>query len=150
MVSINGQFLTCINYLYSYMQFFWRCFGFLIRAVLTKSVMTPVLGVAGVGGSMAIYGVVGVVVSEITTNSISVNKIFLLYSLRFHGLKVSANVQTLLDIAEFTGCWLSDFWPLFSYIQRLSWSSSSGRSATLVASFLQVINRLVSSNIIKH
>lgn len=118
--------------------------------MLTKSVMTPVLGVAGVGGSMAIYGVAGVVVSEITTNSISVNKIFLLYSLRFHGLKVSANVQTLLDIAEFTGCWPSDFWPLFSYIHRLSWSSSSGRSATLVASFLQVINRLVSSNIIKH
>lgn len=33
------------------------------RAVFTKSVVTPVLGVAGVGGAMAVYGAAGVVVS---------------------------------------------------------------------------------------
>lgn len=129
-----------------------RCFGFLIRAVLTKCYDACAWRRRSwwINGDIWRGRVAGVVVREITTNSIFVNKIFLLYSLRFHGLKVSANIQTLLDIAELTGCWPSDFWPSFSYIHRLSWSSSSGRSVTLVASFLQVINRLVSSNIIEH
>jgi hypothetical protein len=38
-------------------------FGFL-RAVFTKSIVTPVLGISGVGGAMAIYGASDVVVSE--------------------------------------------------------------------------------------
>ena len=39
------------------------CCGFL-RAVFTKSIVTPVLGISGVGGAMAIYGASDAVVSE--------------------------------------------------------------------------------------
>ena len=35
-----------------------------LRAVFTKSIVTPVLGISGVGGAMAIYGASGAVVSE--------------------------------------------------------------------------------------
>ena len=45
------------------------CYGFL-RAVFTKSIVTPVLGISGVGGAMAIYGASDVVVSE-TVNLVS-------------------------------------------------------------------------------
>jgi hypothetical protein len=37
------------------------CCGFL-RAVFTKSIVTPVLGISGVGGTMEIYGASDVVV----------------------------------------------------------------------------------------
>jgi hypothetical protein len=34
----------------------------------SQSIVTPVLGISGVGGAMAIYGASDVVVSEITTS----------------------------------------------------------------------------------
>lgn len=39
-------------------------FFFPERAVFTKSIVTPVLGISGVGGAMAVYGAADVVVSK--------------------------------------------------------------------------------------
>ena len=56
LASMGAQFLCVL--------FVRVCCGF-FRAVFTKSIVTPVLGISGVGGAMAIYGASDVVVSEI-------------------------------------------------------------------------------------
>jgi len=54
--SMVVHFLVSI-FLRQFCGFFWR-------AVFTKSIVTPVLGISGVGGAMAIYGAADVVVSK--------------------------------------------------------------------------------------